>query len=467
MRPAFRRLSAQVLAAALLWSAAASARADDARELSRPRRWTSVSGQSVVALFRSVEGDDVVLATRKGDEIRIPLDRLSHDDSTLLHRTVLLNALPTEEDVNQVDKTPVVSAVAGEKDGTAAAATGVVTGSDGRSFVPFLGTNLLALGEKNVMYVKLPAPDLQAMAEDGNPGMDRARFAVWLPEGFDPAKKWNVLVASQGDNGSSVDHLDKYVPALRASPGWIGVAADGWIGLAEDMSPILPEHDNWTLRYYTLRGGLSALSNAYPASVDWPLAFAGYGGGARRSVDLAALYMRSGRIVLGAFCAAAADDRASYAFNEFRPPRSGFRHMPFYFSIAREGEPDPDDVARVEKAMKATGFRRTRIVPFEGDNEAIDTASVTEALEWFLSLAVSGTMGVRGAMAPRYVPRVPVARATTTVGNRTFTGPTTAPHQPVVRTPAAAGGRTAASPADRVNARPAYTRPGYVPPNER
>ncbi|MBQ7252715.1 MAG: hypothetical protein IJS32_08975 [Kiritimatiellae bacterium] len=466
-----RRFVPAFLAAALLFGSAAAARANDLEELRRPRRWTSASGQSIVALFQSVEEDTVVLKLRNGSVIRIPLEKLSHDDVTLLHRTVLLNELPTEEDVAQVDKTPVVSVA----EPAAPAADGVKSAAalaDGRQAMPFVGTNRLVLGEKNVMYVKLPAADLEAMAAEGNPGLDRARFAVWVPGDFDPAKKWNVLVASQGDHGSSIDHLDKYLPALRASPGWIGVAADGWAGLNEDMSPILPEHDNWTLRYYTLRGGLLALSKAYPASVDWPLAFAGYGDGAQRSADLAALYMRSGRTVLGAFCAASADNRASAAFDEFRPPKS-FRQLPFYFSIAREGEPDPEDVAQTVKSMKATGFRRMKLVPFQGENDAIDTASVTEALEWFLSLAVSGTMGVRGSFPQRYVPggagatkTAPAPRATVTAGGRTFTGPTTAPHAPVTRTPAAAPNRPA-GPADRTFTRPTYTRPGYTAPGNR
>lgn len=464
-----RRFAPAFLAAVLLLGSAAAARASDAEELRRPRRWTSASGQSVVALFQGVEGDEVLLRTRQGAIVRIPIERLSHDDAALLHRTVLLNELPTEEDDSQVDKTPVVSLADGAPADPAKSAG---TGADGRRFIPFAGTNVLWLGEKNVMYVKLPAPDLDALAAEGNPGLDRARFAVWVPGDFDPAKKWNVLVASQGDHGSSIDHLDKYLPALRTSPGWIGVAADGWAGLNEDLSPILPEHDNWTLRYHTLRGGLLALSKAYPASVDWPLAFAGYGDGAKRSADLAALYMRSGRTVLGAFCAASADNRASAAFDEFRPPKA-FRQLPFYFSIAREGEPDPEDVAQTVKSMKATGFRRMKLVPFQGENDAIDTASVAEALEWFLSLSASGTMGVRGAFPQRYAPggaaatkTAPAPRATTTVGGRTFTGPVAAPHAPVTRTPAAAPNRPA-GPAERTFTRPTYTRPGYTAPGQR
>jgi hypothetical protein len=467
MRPAASRSAAFALAAAMLLGSAAAVRASDAEELARPRRWTSVSGQSVMAIFQGVEGETVVLRQRNGQDIRIPIEKLSHDDATLLHRTVLLNELPTEEDLQQVDKTPVVSVADGSKTPAAPSAKGAVALADGRQAIPFVGTNVLVLGEKNVMYVKLPQADLEALAEDGNPGMDRARFAVWLPGDFDPAKKWNVLVASQGDHGSSIDHLDKYVPALRASSGWIGVAADGWVGLDEEMNAILPEHDNWSLRFYTLRGGLTALLKAYPSSENWPLAFAGYGDGAKRSADLAALYMKSGRTVLGAFCTASADNRASAAFDEFRPPKS-FRQMPFYFSIAQEGEPDPDDVARVVQSMKATGFRRMKLVPFQGENDAIDTASVTEALEWFLSLSASGAMGVRGSFPQRYVPggasatkTAPAPRATTTVGGRTFTGPVAAPHAPVTRTPGAV------PPSDRTFTRPTYSRPGYTAPGNR
>ena len=56
----------------------------DTNDLARPRKWTSVSGAELMAIFVQVSGDNVVLRNRTGERIQIPRAKLSAADQALL-----------------------------------------------------------------------------------------------------------------------------------------------------------------------------------------------------------------------------------------------------------------------------------------------------------------------------------------------------------------------------------------------
>src|SRR5260370_34496539 len=96
---------------------------------------------------------------------------------------------------------------------------------------------------------------------------------------FDPARLWPILiVTSTTDFGCT---------SIRDAP-WYRDAAmkEGWIVRATDAT-ISPRADSLQWRLSILTAALQMIRNDWPQSAQWPVAFAGFSGGAKRSGILA------------------------------------------------------------------------------------------------------------------------------------------------------------------------------------
>ncbi len=343
----------------------------DTNELARPRQWTSISGAQILAIFVQVSGDKVELRNRAGERIQIPRAKLSAADQALLDEAFGASAPPAAEEFGAAPAPaepapPAAAPVAPAASAAPAAAGPLVVG----------GTEI-PLGQNTTFRVPLDPDTIKELTKTGNKAVESV-VGLWLPPDFDPKKEWHVLLISATANSSSINSLFMYTGAAQASGGWIVLAADG------PSTP--PKGDTTQWRWAMARAGLLALEAAWPAARQWPIAAAGFSGGAKRSGLLGALLCADGRPLIGMYMGGCNEDMASEGLKEYRPDRLAFRKVPVYLSAGKK-----DVVATVASANKvrvsleATGFRDVRLETYDGAHEP-DAAQIADALNWFKEL---------------------------------------------------------------------------------
>ena len=338
----------------------------DTNELARPRQWTSVSGAQILAIFVQISGDKVELRNRAGERLQIPRAKLSAADQALLDEAFgPLAPPPPAEEFGAAPPAPTVPEPAAIPAAPAAAGPLVVGGTE------------IPLGQNTTFRVPLDADTIKDLTKAGNKAAE-AVVGLWLPPGFDPQKEWNVLLISATANSSSINSLFMYTGAAQTSGGWIVLAADG------PATP--PKGDTTQWRWAMARAGLRALEAAWPAARNWPIAAAGFSGGAKRSGLLGALLCADERPLIGMYMGGCNEDMATAGLKEYRPDRLAFRKVPVYLSAGKK-----DVVATVAAANKvrvsleATGFRDVRLETYDGAHEP-DVAQIVDALNWFKEL---------------------------------------------------------------------------------
>ena len=355
-----KRLFALWIGLLLLGHAAAA----ESPDLSRPRLWTAASGKQLMAVFAELSGDQVILKNRAGEPIRIPRDRLSAADQALLDEA--FGPLPGEPPAsNEFAEPPPDTAVAAA--GSSAPPQGPVT---------VAGTEI-PLGQKTTFRAPLDEESIKALKKSKNEAVEAA-VGLWLPPDFDPKKEWNILIVSATADSSSVNCLFMYTGSAKASGGWIVLAADG------PYAP--PKGDTTQWRWIMARAGLQALEAAWPAARTWPVAAAGFSGGAKRSGFFGALLCADNRPVIGLYMGGCNEDMASAGLKEYRPDRSVFRKVPVYLSAGKKDTTATVAAAnQVRASLEATGFRDVRLETYDGGHTP-DSAQITEALNWFKEL---------------------------------------------------------------------------------
>ena len=353
-------------AAILVWSMAGISRADT-NDLARPRMWTSVSGKELLAIFVQISGDNVVLRNRTGEHIQIPRAKLSAADQTLLDETFGAAPVASPADEFPAPTPPLPASPAPAPAAAAPAAAGpiVVAGTE------------IPLGQNTTFRVPLAPDAVKELTKAGNKAAE-AVIGLWLPPDFDPKKEWNILIVSATADSSSVNCLFMYTGSAKASGGWIVLAADG------PYAP--PKGDTTQWRWIMARAGLQALEAAWPAARTWPVAAAGFSGGAKRSGFFGALLCADNRPVIGLYMGGCNEDMASAGLKEYRPDRSVFRKVPVYLSAGKKDTTATVAAAnQVRASLEATGFRDVRLETYDGGHTP-DSAQITEALNWFKEL---------------------------------------------------------------------------------
>jgi predicted esterase len=135
-----------------------------------------------------------------------------------------------------------------------------------------------------------------------------------------------------------------------------------------------------------LAAGLQAVRRDWPQSAQWPVAFAGLSGGAKRSGVLAAMLAKSGTVnICGMFLAGINEDRVSPAYHDYTPPRD-FLNMPIWLSSGLSDPIAPPSAHdHVKLSLERNGFTRVRVENFDGRHE-LKPAEVQRALRWFRQL---------------------------------------------------------------------------------
>lgn len=209
----------------------------------------------------------------------------------------------------------------------------------------------------------------------GNPRPQTGRAVLSFPPGFDPARRWPIMiVTSSTDFQRGSPEYARYFQRLADEEGWMILATD---------ATIKPSHDSTPWRLSMLSAGLEAIRKDLPQSRNWPVAFVGHSGGAKRSCLLGAMIAKTGAVnICGFFLSGINDDKMSESYKTYQPGRA-FLHIPVWISGGNE---DPIATPGLEGQMMAnmrrTGFTRVRLEHFAGVHQ-VKRSEVKLALRWF------------------------------------------------------------------------------------
>jgi hypothetical protein len=208
-----------------------------------------------------------------------------------------------------------------------------------------------------------------------NPMVFTVREAVAVPFGFSPANINKILLISgtSDGEGSSIRAMRSFTNmALRL--GWVVIAADGPNGK--------PPQDNPPWRWAMISTVLEHLHTVWPDSRKWPIACAGFSGGAKWSAIMAAILSQRGYNLAGVFMGGCNEDMASEAVRLYWPATK-FKKTPMFLSSGSDDAiATPSQHVAVQESMLDTGFNRVRLEHYKGSHE-LDPQALRTALYWF------------------------------------------------------------------------------------
>jgi predicted esterase len=200
------------------------------------------------------------------------------------------------------------------------------------------------------------------------------RAALVLPAGCtNLLKPCPLLIVSVPSGGSALNGMRAMTNiALR----------EGWAVLAADGPRVAEQADTIQLGWGMLSSALDQLSRTWPRAKQWPVACAGFSGGAKRSAAVAAAMTHDGWHVTGVFMGGCNEDRASLGQQLFSPGPA-FKRVPLFLS---NGEQDPiagpQPGAAVRDSMLRSGFTTVRMETYPGGHR-LHEEHLRDALRWF------------------------------------------------------------------------------------
>ena len=163
---------------------------------------------------------------------------------------------------------------------------------------------------------------------------------------------------------------------------------EGWLVLATDAT-IRPRADSLQWRLSILTAALEIMRKDWPQSAQWPVAFAGLSGGAKRSGILATMLAGNrGLKICGIFLAGINSDRVTAAYKDYHPP-ADFLNTPIWISSgANDRIAPPASEELVYYSLKRTGFKNVRLEQFSGGH-TLNKTEIQRALHWFREVGKS------------------------------------------------------------------------------
>src|SRR5436190_11708953 len=226
--------------------------------------------------------------------------------------------------------------------------------------------------------VPLSAQEKSYAGQGGNPVPQSAVAVLATPANFDPRKSWPVLVpCSTSDfKRQNRDDLVQFYQRVGLAEGWVLLAGDGSQHARSDTAA-------WRLAM--TMAAIDALHRSLAGSEKWPMACAGFSGGAKGAGSIAPVLAKSGCQITGIYLTGVNEDYLSGGYARSHPG-TNFLSTPIYVSAGHD-----DKIARIEQQydvaglIKRTGFNRVRIGTFRGGHEVND-AQTSIALRWFREL---------------------------------------------------------------------------------
>jgi len=232
-------------------------------------------------------------------------------------------------------------------------------------------------GNTGTVDVRFPVPQYyqQYATQDGNPVPTSGRLFLLLPPNFDPRRVWPILIVTATKDPGHTGPSD--APSYRAA-----AAAEGWIVLATDAT-VRPRNDSVGWRVALLAAGLDVVHHDWPKSVQWPVAFAGFSGGAKAAQWLGAILAQAHSLkIRGFFLTGINEDQMPEALKA-NPAPPGFLHLPIWISSGiNDRIATPEQEQQVKGSLVRTGFQNVRLSRFSGGHE-VNRADLESALKWF------------------------------------------------------------------------------------
>jgi hypothetical protein len=215
-------------------------------------------------------------------------------------------------------------------------------------------------------------------AEGGNPRVETGRAVLMFPPGFDPSRRWPILVVTSTSDFNRTSVMDAEWYRQPAN-------AEGWIVLGSDAT-ISPRIDSTQWRLAMLAAALEAIRKDWPQSAKWPIAFAGFSGGSKRSCVVGAMLAKTGSVsVCGFFLSGINVDRLSESYHTYQPGR-GFLEIPIWLSSGNNDTvATPTSHNLVKLSLERAGFKHVRLERFDGQHQ-LKRSEVRRALQWFREL---------------------------------------------------------------------------------
>ncbi len=231
------------------------------------------------------------------------------------------------------------------------------------------------------LTANVPLSPLQQsyVAEGGNAVPPHAVAVLAVPPGFNPSKSWPVVVVFSTSDMKTQNRQD-LVDYYRTS-----ALASGWVIIAGDGAGPAPQRDTSGWRAGTTLAAIDALHRSFPGSKQWPVASAGFSGGAKRAGLITPLLSLAGCRMIGIFLTGINVDQLSDGYRQYKPGRD-FLSTPVFLSVGSADQTaTPVQQNEVKVSMQRTGFGRVRMERFP-QGHAVKRAHFVEALRWFREL---------------------------------------------------------------------------------
>jgi len=253
----------------------------------------------------------------------------------------------------------------------------LIIGDSAQATLNFADANFSA-GSTVQANVPLSAQAKSYAEQGGNLVPASAVAVLATPANFDPRKSWPVLIiCSTSDfKRQNRDDLVQFYRRVGLAEGWVLLAGDG---------PQRARIDTAGWRLAMTMAAIDALHRSFAGSEKWPMACAGFSGGAKGAGSIAPVLARRGCRITGLYLTGVNQDYLSPGYARAQPG-ADFLMTPIYVSAGRD-----DRIATVEQqydvagSIKRTGFNQIRIGTFHGGHEVND-AQTSIALRWFRAL---------------------------------------------------------------------------------
>ncbi len=204
--------------------------------------------------------------------------------------------------------------------------------------------------------------------------MPAARGAFVAPAGLtNLLKPCPLLIVSVPSGGS----------AIRSLPSITNTALNaGWAVLAADGPKVDQNDDTVQFGWAMLSSALEQFHRTWPPSKQWPVACAGFSGGAKRSATVAAAMVKEGYQVIGIFMGGCNEDRVTLGLQLYQPG-DRFKLVPIFLSNgASDPIANPTHAETIAESMRRSGFQKLRLESYDGGHRQ-NTEHLAQALQWF------------------------------------------------------------------------------------
>ncbi len=242
------------------------------------------------------------------------------------------------------------------------------------------GSLQLSVRETNILQIATTPEEAQLLAAGGAGQPEVVLIGLALPDGFDPASPTPVLFTSVTG--------DPYQSNLKEMEVYRERALDrGWIVLTGQPHPWPDrEQDTVTSRRAACLAAFRTLADLFPASRDWPTAFAGFSGGSKMSQLLAGSAIAQGRHVVGAYMSGCNENKWVDIIDAYDPDREALKDMGYFLSSGKFDQVSSrQQMKDVRTTLRKKGARNVRLEYFDGPH-ANYLPHLDEALAWFEEL---------------------------------------------------------------------------------